>query len=215
MGEHRKETQKRLKAAEHDIKGWQAKVKADIDEMLDDLLRELLDRHNRLSEKHLDGGQSRDASLVGLANLEKEFKQVQKQISKSSVDKEVLTKSILRIAVGLGGIRKGLAGIEATLVKARADEPTPADLVKDTLAAFETASSEWAQSAEQFDAIYSELETTPPPAKLRGAEKAFDESRMDLYLARVDGDGSPQSIEEWQSHLSDVLGRKSTVSNGD
>ena len=214
MGEHRKETQRRLRAAELELKAWQAEVKADIGEISDDLLRELLDRHNRLSEIHLGGGQSRDASMVGLVNLEKEFKLVQKQISKSSVDKATLTDSILKIATGLGGIRKGLAGIESTLVAARAKEPSPADLVQDTLSAFDTASSEWAQSAEQFDAIYSELENTPPPAKLRNAETVFDESRMDLYLARVDGDGSQSSIEQWQSHLAEVLGRNSTVKNG-
>jgi len=213
MGEHRKETQKRLKAAETEIKSWHGLVKADINEMLDDLLRELLDRHNRLSEEHLKGGQSRDASMVGLVNLEKEFKQVQKQISKSSVDKAILTKSILRIATGLGGIRKGLAGIEAALATVREKEPSPEDLVKDTLTAFDTASSEWAQSAERFDAIYSELENTPPPAKLRSAETAFDESRMDLYLSRVDGDGSQESINHWQTHLEEVLGRLSTIRN--
>ena len=215
MGEHRKETQRRLRAAELELKGWQAQVKVDVGEILGDLLRELLDRHNRLYEIHINGGQSRDASLVGLVNLEKEFKLVQKQISKSSVDKAILTDSILKIATGLGGIRKGLAGIETTLIAARAKEPSPADLVQDTLGAFDTASSEWAQSAERFESIYSELENTLPPEKLRNAEAVFDESRMDLYLGRVDGDGSQSSIKQWQGHLAEVLGRTSTVKNDD
>jgi len=207
MGEHRKQTQKRLKEAEAVIKVWHSKVKSDINEMLDDLLREMLDRHHRLASKYLDGGRYRDTSISGLYSLEKELLAVNKQISKPSVDRATLSKKVLHIAAGLGDIRKSFASIQESLSEARGSEPRPEDLVSDILASFDKVRPEWVQLTERFEDVYGELENTPHPMRLRGCMEAFAEARMDLFMARVEGDGSDETIAQWAAHLNEVLGR--------
>ncbi len=206
MGEHRKVADKRMKSAEQEIRHWHARMKTDIDEMVADLLTEMLDRHRRLASAYQSAGEQRDEALHGLGNMEKDLHKIKKSLSKSSVDRAAVAKDILKVAQDLGGVAGELKRIEEEVAQVRANEALPNDLVSEGMGNMEAASPEWSQAVEGVESIYTELEAIPQPKRVKKLQEAFEQSRMDVFLARTQSDGSEAAAEQWRDHLEGVLG---------
>lgn len=197
-----------MKLTEQDIRRWQANLSSEVNEMMSELLNSLLSRHQYLSSEYFDACRERDKVLQGLYRIDKDLKSVNKQISRGDSDRKVLSEAILNIAKELGIIIAELHRISAQLIAARKTTMTVDELVSGFIEEVRSSKQKWIQSSENIDATYSEMDGRDLPKKVHKLQQAFDQSRLDLFLARAHGDDSEGSIANWRAQLDATLKKK-------
>lgn len=200
-----------MKQVDVEIRAWHSRLADESNEMMAELLDSMLARHQFLSAEYLQASQEKDQALQGLHRIDKELRSVNKQISRGDVDRRVLSDSILQIAASLGEIIGELQRISKHLIATRRHTVTVAEMVAGFVEEVSSSREKWVQSSEGIDAIYSDFEERTLPENVRKLQDAFDQSRLDLFLARAHGDDSKAATEKWRSQLNSILMKKSST----
>ena len=176
-------------------------------EIQSDFKIQFQERRRSLNEVYSGAGKGRDASLTHLADARNMLNRLQKRLSKGGVPDSEVAQIVLEVARRIGALKRSFDEQAENLELQRKQESTPVEIVEKLFDELKRVTTIWAEEAQSFEEIYSELENADLPGEVTEIEEELMQKGFEIVLASAHGDSSSEAVAGWHREIAKLLGR--------